>query len=29
VLSNQDGTGGGTAAPVAKAIMEATLRANP
>jgi penicillin-binding protein A len=28
-LSNQDGTGGATAAPVAKAIMEATLRANP
>ncbi|MGH3007101.1 MAG: penicillin-binding transpeptidase domain-containing protein, partial [Gaiellaceae bacterium] len=27
-LSNQDGTGGSTAAPVAKAIMEAILRRN-
>jgi peptidoglycan glycosyltransferase len=28
-LSNQDGTGGSTAAPIAKAIIEAFLRGNP
>jgi peptidoglycan glycosyltransferase len=28
-LQNQSGTGGATAAPIAKAVMEAILRSNP